>query len=369
VKTKKLLAAVEDGTQTAVEYLTPYVEQALREGGELADQTYTKLRPVLNDARVRGARIAADTFEKVHPSIDDALDRVSPAVEASVRKVQPAVDDALTRIPPTVDFARSKVQDEFLKNLSKTLAQAAAQPLSTEVKAAVATAALAKQFSNAVAPKRSGWRTFGKLLLAGALLGGVIVAIKKLLADPSTGWETHSPRSSYVADPVNPAEEAKQKASAFAAKAKAAAADVVDKAKDVAEDVADKAADLVDDVVESAKDIGEDVADQAKDVADDVADKVDDAKDLAEDVEDKLAKLAEEADAAEGDDASPLAGSPYGEGSYVGDEPPEGFVIKGNDRSMKYHLPGSAAYERTIAEVWFASEEAAEAAGFVRAQR
>ena len=59
----------------------------------------------------------------------------------------------------------------------------------------------------------------------------------------------------------------------------------------------------------------------------------------------------------------------YGEGSYVGDEPPEGYVIKGNDRSMKYHLPGSAAYERTIAEVWFASEEAAEAAGFVRAQR
>ena len=42
----------------------------------------------------------------------------------------------------------------------------------------MATAALAKQFSNAVAPKRSGWRTFGKLLLAGALLGGVIVAIK-----------------------------------------------------------------------------------------------------------------------------------------------------------------------------------------------
>ena len=54
MKTKKLLAAVEDGTQTAVEYLTPYVEQALREGGEFADATYTKLRPVLNDARVRG---------------------------------------------------------------------------------------------------------------------------------------------------------------------------------------------------------------------------------------------------------------------------------------------------------------------------
>lgn len=36
---------------------------------------------------------------------------------------------------------------------------------------------------------------------------------------------------------------------------------------------------------------------------------------------------------------------------------------------MKYHVQGSAAYERTIAEVWFNSEEAAQAAGFVRAQR
>ena len=363
MKTKKLLAAVEDGTQTAVEYLTPYVEQALREGGEFADATYTKLRPVLNDARVRGARVAADTFEKVHPSIDDALDRVSPAVEAGVRKVRPAVEEALAQIPPTVDFARSKVQDEFLKNLSKTLAKAASQPLSTEVKAAVATAALAKQLSNTIAPKkRSGWRTFGKILLAGALLGGVVAAIKKLLADPSTGWETHSPRSSYVADPVNPAEEAKTKVSAFASNA-----------KDVAEDVEDKVKDAADEVVDKAKDVADDLSDQAADVATDVADKVEDAKDaakdVAEDVEDKLAKLADETDSAEGDDASPLAGSPYGEGSYVGDEPPEGYVIKGNDRSMKYHLPGSAAYERTIAEVWFASEEAAEAAGFVRAQR
>ena len=36
---------------------------------------------------------------------------------------------------------------------------------------------------------------------------------------------------------------------------------------------------------------------------------------------------------------------------------------------MKYHVPGSAANEQTIAEVWFETEEAAQAAGFVRAQR
>jgi hypothetical protein len=58
-----------------------------------------------------------------------------------------------------------------------------------------------------------------------------------------------------------------------------------------------------------------------------------------------------------------------GEGVYVGHEPPDGFTIKGNERSMKYHVPESSGYGRTIAEVWFNSEEAAQQAGFVRAQR
>lgn len=59
----------------------------------------------------------------------------------------------------------------------------------------------------------------------------------------------------------------------------------------------------------------------------------------------------------------------YGAGSFVGTNPPEGFTIKGNERSMKYHVPGTGGYDRTIAEVWFTSEEAAEAAGFSKAQR
>lgn len=59
----------------------------------------------------------------------------------------------------------------------------------------------------------------------------------------------------------------------------------------------------------------------------------------------------------------------YGEGAYVGDEPPAEFTIKGNERSMKYHLPGTGGFERTIPDVWFSSEEAAQAAGFTRAQR
>ena len=81
-----------------------------------------------------------------------------------------------------------------------------------------------------------------------------------------------------------------------------------------------------------------------------------------DEVPDEVEETLEEASTAE-----PSTG--FGEGSYVGTEPPEGFTIKGNDRSMKYHVPESGGYERTIADVWFNSEEAAQAAGFSRAQR
>ena len=58
----------------------------------------------------------------------------------------------------------------------------------------------------------------------------------------------------------------------------------------------------------------------------------------------------------------------YGDGSYRGENPPAGFDIKGNEDSMKFHTPASPWYARTVAEVWFNSIEAAEAAGFVNAK-
>ncbi|CAN5513412.1 hypothetical protein BH23ACT6_BH23ACT6_09000 [soil metagenome] len=43
---------------------------------------------------------------------------------------------------------------------------------------------------------------------------------------------------------------------------------------------------------------------------------------------------------------------------------PEGFTVKGNENSMKYHVEGSQWFDKTEAEVWFRTAEAAEAAGF-----
>ncbi len=70
-------------------------------------------------------------------------------------------------------------------------------------------------------------------------------------------------------------------------------------------------------------------------------------------------------DGPEGDTSTEEA--PYGEGSHAATEDgtqPEGFPIKGNESSKLYHVPGSPFYERTAAEVWFAGEDAAQAAGF-----
>ncbi len=46
---------------------------------------------------------------------------------------------------------------------------------------------------------------------------------------------------------------------------------------------------------------------------------------------------------------------------------PEGYAIKGSAHSGLYFTPDSALYDSTVPEIWFASEESAQATGFVRA--
>jgi small subunit ribosomal protein S16 len=59
--------------------------------------------------------------------------------------------------------------------------------------------------------------------------------------------------------------------------------------------------------------------------------------------------------------------APYGTGSArtnADGSAPEGYPIKGNDSSKLYHAPGTRYYDSTIAEIWFATPEDAERAGF-----
>ena len=54
----------------------------------------------------------------------------------------------------------------------------------------------------------------------------------------------------------------------------------------------------------------------------------------------------------------------YEPAGSVAQQQPEGAEIKGNFGSMKYHVPGSQWYDQTDPEVWFATTEEAEAAGY-----
>jgi large subunit ribosomal protein L17 len=82
-------------------------------------------------------------------------------------------------------------------------------------------------------------------------------------------------------------------------------------------------------------------------------------------------EVPSDVDASE-DSVEAVEEGPYGPDSREATEdgePPEGFYVKGNAESMKYHTPASPWYDQTVAEVWFRTGEAAEAAGFVEAGR
>ncbi|MCW5952220.1 MAG: DUF5324 family protein [Propionibacteriaceae bacterium] len=351
----------------AAEYVGPIAEEAGRVTAKVASDTFSRVKPVLHDAQVRGARLASDAYDRVQPTIDNALQAVPPVVDSAVGRVRPAVDDVLERIPPLVEDARSLVQDDVLPKMASALKDIAKQPLAAEAAAqlALATAVVSKELRKAEKARKRSWpKTFGKLILAGALLGGIVVAIRKLLAPPNDGWHTHSPADAYVADPTEAvhkvAEGAKQAAEKVADVAEdvaAAAADKIEDAKDAVADLADDAKDAAGDALDAAKDLAGD----AKEAVEDAAEKaVDKAEDVVDDVKEALD---------DGDDAAPFADSPFGEESFQGSEPPEGYQVKANSRSRKYRVPGSAGYDGANADVWFASSEAAEAAGFTQAKR
>ena len=76
---------------------------------------------------------------------------------------------------------------------------------------------------------------------------------------------------------------------------------------------------------------------------------------------------AAEAPAAEATEVATLVDGGFGADSAAATEDgaaPEGFSVKGNKDSMKYHVEGSQWYDQTVAEVWFRTAEAAQTAGF-----
>lgn len=98
-------------------------------------------------------------------------------------------------------------------------------------------------------------------------------------------------------------------------------------------------------------------AEQAAEIADTTPDSVKTADEAGE--SDVVTSPAE---------ATPATELPKGAAAALeGGEAPEGYTVKGNMDSMKYHEPDGQWFDQTVAEVWFKNAADAEAAGFVKA--
>ncbi|NUQ31899.1 MAG: 50S ribosomal protein L17 [Dermatophilaceae bacterium] len=84
----------------------------------------------------------------------------------------------------------------------------------------------------------------------------------------------------------------------------------------------------------------------------------------------KAAEDAEKVETIEATETTEAAAVELPEGAVAANEDgsaPEGYTVKGNADSGKYHEPDGQWYDQTIAEFWFKSAEDAEKAGFTKA--
>ncbi len=277
-------------------------------------------------AAERGAAALEVAIDRLMPLLEQAADALAPYAEDArrqaadakknaarfaadtVEQLQPQINVALDKVTPAVERAQRTLQDDLIPKLVELLHEAAEHPAVVPAKELAA----AKAELEPAAKKPSKGKRVAQVLAVGALVAGVAVAVKAFLGSKDSGWAAHEPSPAYTYT------DSKAEPETFA--------------EAVLDDDSAPVADEGDQVVEEVE--------QTEQVSDEAAETT---------AEDPAAR--------------------YGEGSYIGSEPPEGYTIKGNERSMKYHTTESGGYDRTNADVWFVSEEAAQAAGFVRAQR
>ena len=94
-----------------------------------------------------------------------------------------------------------------------------------------------------------------------------------------------------------------------------------------------------------------------------------DAAEVTEPVESDAVASTDDANDAHGSDGSDAKEVPAGAvvANEDGSSPDEGYTVKGNADSGKFHEPDGQWYDQTVAEFWFQSADDAEAAGFTKA--
>ncbi|WIY81681.1 DUF5324 family protein [Propionimicrobium sp. PCR01-08-3] len=313
-KTKKARKAAKKAANQALKQGKDVFEGATDAVTPLAKQANDQVSDLAKQAGGLGKQavdFGRQAADRVTPVLEDAYDRISPKVEEVVEKLQPSVSQAYESVS-------DKVQHDWYPRLQEFWEEANENPSVIEAtRRGRSTLAALRGDLQLPDPepeprKRSVVGRIFTLIGIATVVGAIIIAVRSVLGSSDDGWSPQQP-TRPEAD-----EDDSWGASPFEATTPADEPE----AQEVAEDA---------------------------------------ASDLAE-------ELAEDEMISEGS-PDPASAHSYGEGAYVGATPPEGFAIKGNERSMKYHTPEAAGYERTNADVWFNSEEAAVAAGFTKALR
>ena len=295
-------------------------EEALEQGSNAFTDAVNYITPRAKQAGQHTYDYAKDAAQRVSegvsPFIQDARDRIVPLVSEAAERMQPTLEHAY-------ETAKDRVEHDVYPVFQDLWTDANENPTVQEAsrRGRSAVAALRGDLllpePKPVPVKREGG-LLGKILTVlgiAAVVGVVVIVIRAVLGSDDDGW---SP-----AEPMRPGHEDEEAA------------------------------------------WGDSPFDSDSDVDTSAQESIDEA---AEAMVSEGGPLNPEDQSGAGESAQ-RAEQGYGEGAYVGSEPPEGFIIKGNERSMKYHTPEAAGYDRTNADVWFNSEEAALAAGFIRALR
>jgi hypothetical protein len=383
-------------THQAVEAVTPYAQQAVDAVTPYAQQAVDAVTPYAHQA----VDAVTPYASQVGPLAQQAADRLEPALGAA--------REAFTG-------ARDKVTADYLPAVGAAAATAAASAGPLVIAATDRGRALVKSARNepvVVLPppkKKRGW--LATLAVVAAAAGATYVVVRKLVGDKGSQWQTARPTTPYappvsaeagVATPVadtEPVETVPGDDTAVVASTTSLYGTV---GSEAAGGTLDTDADAIADRTSETDEVAS--VDEGADASAVPASSTDspsstgstDSPDggvgggaggegatspypeeqVAQDLETAEERVYEEPDdavLAEQDTAAGGGPEAHPErydlpGVYLGVEPPEGYTIKGNERSMKYHLSDSNSYGRTIAEIWFDSEEAAERAGFTKAQ-
>ena len=381
----KVIPAAEELVASVAERVGPLAHQAVDAVTPFAQHTREAAAPYAQQAADAVAPYAALLREQGSKTGHDLADRLEPALEAAKDAWSGARDRVTAEVIPAVGAAAAT-------------AAASASPLvtaATERGKALISGTRSDPVVVVPPPKKKrGW--FRTLAVVAAAAGAAYVVVRKLVGDKGSQWQTARPTTPY-ASPVSaeagvatPTPETHQPAESGGTEgvARTTALYGTVGSGDASATVDTDSAAIADEIGQLdavvASDEGDDpssAAGASSGPADHAAVNEDAASPYTDEHLEEELETVEERAYEEPDDAvwaeqdTAVGGGPAAHperydiaGAYVGVEPPEGFTIKGNERSMKYHLPDSNSYSRTIAEVWFASEEAAQQAGFTRAQ-